>query len=572
MNSHNAPHNPEVAAREAVLTLSSPAHFDGMFWASPEILQKWADRINSVELSTMSIGAISHEDELGNLSEQLLQLIRPSTHLHEDVLKAGLMYGGAVAADSIAGEQCQTQPVQFLRTVEEVIVDNALFGTGFLKSWYGLSNIVFERQGLQAPQAEEKIDDVEGEKPQKYGTLVTKHNGEVIEAIKFPIGDKTEKIDQDDQPEDDDNDAEEFDLPEVSMAAINVAFMQIRQLEVELFGSDILASTFGVVQDHMANQAFRNTQSAEPHIRANIASDAQLLFYVGALCGAIKKYLDEGSLPKPPTTIELHRGINDAETVYSAVVEYEASDNISDIVRYDLEHKYAFSTAQNVVGGGGRKAQRAILVYPNGLQMGPNKFQIPGLGLQMPWQSLSYKDVDHCVFQQVDPETKEQRFKVLPANKKTWDEYLTPTDLYKQQSEWRLCTVISDKDLAISRIDIAHPNAVALDTFICEQIGKKPGSLRYANELQFYEIMGVPRAARKLSRFATVAAVGFPIFNEAIDRLEGRGNLPATAAAMLIGGILTTGLRRFSRGTQPNYDTITYVADAPGETPLEETD
>ena len=484
--------------------LSCPAEADlrNIFWAEPEVLAEWLNRINEVTLSTMSMGALTHEAQNQPLLECVVDIFGlEDKPIRTDVMNAGIMYGAIVARESarLQGRDRITEddpltPEQAARAVSIVLIESDI-----LPSW------------MDRERVNHVVD-------LQKGALVT--------------------------------------------GQVNATFMKLREMEVKLLGSDVLATTLAVAQDHILNQVYQNLDIEDDQTRSAVSKDAQVLFYAGALAGALRHYAMDGDFPTHLPTIQLHRGIQDNDVLFASIVEFESGDDVREIIQYALENKYTFKGGRLKLSERSR-GRKIVGVFPSGVQTDPNGITLPLPGItDFPWQTVEYRDVKHMLMARRGADSDKIDYKIVKADDEAWEEF--------EGDEWKTTALLCKDNICISALDIAHPDAIDVDTFMCNKLGIKPGSLKYANELQAWEIMGIPRQLRNLGKVTVAGAIGPWVFEATERLLFNHGDMVATIATSgvctVLGASIAVVKRRLNKHSPlERYDRIIYNQTAEPE-------
>lgn len=312
-------------------------------------------------------------------------------------------------------------------------------------------------------------------------------------------------------------------------------FRRLRNLEVELCKSDVLAVGLSMTEDHMYQEfeaAAHTVDDVEP--TREMVRRKQSLYYAGALVGALLNS-DQERLDKPK--IEIMPAPDLRESSIAMHLQFESSDNFLDTIDVALRSKLAFTYVDD-------EDQPYVAAYPNITQHGPNSLSLPVYmaGIEQPkiLTEIPVENMDGLLVQNADRDTVT---------------FVDDPDQYRDVSRDAQIVGVVASEGCIASYDIAHPSTDSLRAFIAEQTGKD--GMPYAFSLSA-ESPGLvesrpdflqPVNSKKLAAYCAVLAlapVGFGKVEAAITKTQPNTKADVLYSALFVLGALgLAGLKRY---------------------------
>lgn len=315
-------------------------------------------------------------------------------------------------------------------------------------------------------------------------------------------------------------------------------FMRLREAEVDLYGSDILAYALSRTQDHV-RQIFDRPQ--ELSVRQLVA--LQTSYYAGALAGA-------GCTRQPvqfTKPVEITRGMRSGGESVSARLEFDAHDPIIDSITYNVRHRLGFYPSFHPWDVHRKQQAPCIAVVPGGLQYGPNVASIPlfipGVMEDAAELRADITSIDALLVQipTEDPQGVTERIAVMD-----------PLE-YARSADNNTIRGIVVGNTCLGAIDEAHPDAQKISQFVQDTLGIKEKTFLYTTDCEEFVAAHREETSRKIRKKAAtlgvVAALGSTWIPDIIGAITVEDyDVQWGMSAGINAGILTlVGLKTLSR-------------------------
>jgi hypothetical protein len=347
----------------------------------------------------------------------------------------------------------------------------------------------------------------------------------------------------------------------------NLLFMLLRNAEVAMTGSDILAYSLASAQDHISNLYYKDL-SADSKATSEYLLRAQTLFYAGMLTGSILAADRERLAVQKQKMVPVLRSPLTAVERVSMVAEADAGDDLSQRLSYDFSHAGMISVGAMKKG---RKTENVFGVMARPLQFGPNKisYALSISGVSEPDAIFPASCIDYVItHEEVDSNEHHLTFGRPDAALQTLD-----------RDNRSKIIAIGAEDRIISSYHPQHAIFHQMRNLIQSQTGI--GELVFSEHTDFTETIQ-ERNDRSIKRALTYAAIGGMIlaWNPEIERFILNGSvevgwynasqaLAADAVVALAMRSLWKGYKRVRSGgdmarTQIHIgkqETVAYLAD-----------
>src|SRR5690606_24439710 len=117
-----------------------PAAIDGLFQINPSSIDGWMNTINSRELSTMELGAISHEELVGFADDIKEALPGETTGSERALVAAGALYGTLIAGDSPEDRERKSDSLNLDEAKDTIVAAYNSADSDYLSRFLALRN------------------------------------------------------------------------------------------------------------------------------------------------------------------------------------------------------------------------------------------------------------------------------------------------------------------------------------------------------------------------------------------------------------------------------------------------
>lgn len=317
-------------------------------------------------------------------------------------------------------------------------------------------------------------------------------------------------------------------------------FMRLRETEVDLYGSDVLAYALSRTQDHI-----RHIFEGSNELSARQLVALQTSYYAGALAGA-------GCTAEPhhfTESFEITRRMRSGGESISARLEFDAHDPIIDGITYNARHRLSFYPSLHPWDVDRKKKTPCIAVVPNGLQYGPNiasvPFFIPGVMEDAAELRADVTSID-ALLVQIPPEDSDDTTERITL--------MSPLEYARNGSNSSIRGIVVG-NTCLSAIDEVHPDAQKISQFVKETLKIKDDDFRYTTDCTEIVVAHREKESQKINRKIATLGTAAALVSTWIPDIVGAATIDdyevqwGMSLSINAGILALMGLRTLSRRT-----------------------